>query len=391
MMCACDEAFGRRFLSHQLDEGCELETQRRVPVTYGFQPAICSECRGLPADSAPGAAIPGRTSKIKRYYWRELFFAEQLAQVEWNERHPHASVEERAAAQRAIQARVLAEIKHRHATAPKYVFTELSQAQVIEKYGVEVEALSAPYAPDGRKGAQILARGAVISAESFAAQHYRALGWTVLEMESGPFHALFGLMMWRLLQSPFDPLMRMVSFGDRVAYEATRAHVPIWTPLPEDFGTKGFSERRADAIEAHIADLPRDRTGLLAKFDLWRPMSAELRQYLWAHGEHAVDRARKLIEILPPDRIVAVLRYLVSDYWGRYLGWPDLLLHRAEEYRFVEVKSSADRLSDEQKSWIAGNHDSLHLPFAIAKIHKMVGVSPGGGRSGIMRGGSSAG
>ena len=42
MMCACDEAFGRRFLSHQLSEGVELETQARVPVTAGFQPAICN-------------------------------------------------------------------------------------------------------------------------------------------------------------------------------------------------------------------------------------------------------------------------------------------------------------------------------------------------------------
>lgn len=82
MMCACDEEFGRRFLAHQLNEGCELETQERIPVTHGFQPGICSECRGLPADQAPGAAIPGRTSKIKRYYWRELFFAERSAQAD---------------------------------------------------------------------------------------------------------------------------------------------------------------------------------------------------------------------------------------------------------------------------------------------------------------------
>ncbi len=66
MMCACDEAFGRRFLALQLNGGCELDTQERVPVTHGFQVGICSECRGLPADPAPAAALPGRTSKIKR-------------------------------------------------------------------------------------------------------------------------------------------------------------------------------------------------------------------------------------------------------------------------------------------------------------------------------------
>lgn len=56
MMCAREEEFGRRFLVHQLDEGCELDTQMRVPVTHGFEPEICSECRGLPSDPAPAAA-----------------------------------------------------------------------------------------------------------------------------------------------------------------------------------------------------------------------------------------------------------------------------------------------------------------------------------------------
>ena len=52
-------------------------------------------------------------------------------------------------------------------------------------------------------------------------------------------------------------------------------------------------------------------------------------------------------------------------------GWPDLLLYRQGEFKFVEVKSSNDKLSEEQKSWIGDNHDILKLPFAIAKIHKI--------------------
>ena len=61
----------------------------------------------------------------------------------------------------------------------------------------------------------------------------------------------------------------------------------------------------------------------------------------------------------------------MQDYWDRYLGWPDLLLHREGEFRFVEVKSSSDRLSDDQKRWIADDHDVLKLPFSIAKIHRI--------------------
>jgi hypothetical protein len=65
-----------------------------------------------------------------------------------------------------------------------------------------------------------------------------------------------------------------------------------------------------------------------------------------------------------------VLRYLVGDYWNRYLGWPDLLAHKGSEYFFVEVKSSKDRLSENQKSWIQGNWAELKLPFKLVKIHR---------------------
>ena len=76
MMCACDEEFGTKFLSHQLPSGAVLETQERVPVSAGFVAGMCAECRGLPLEPHPVAAIPGRTSKIKRYCWRELAFRE---------------------------------------------------------------------------------------------------------------------------------------------------------------------------------------------------------------------------------------------------------------------------------------------------------------------------
>ncbi|MHB9880653.1 VRR-NUC domain-containing protein [Pacificimonas sp. ICDLI1SI03] len=370
MMCACDEVRGHRFLPHQLSEGCELDTQERVPVTHGFQEGVCSECRGLPADPAPAAAIHGRTSKIRRYYWRELFFAKEAALHDWDSEHPDATHDERRSAQSAIEKAVLQDIKELHASAPKYAFTEKSQAEVIDQYSVEVEPLQATYAKVGRKGAQIVVGDEIISAEEFALRHYSGQGWQVLQLESVPFHALFGVMMWIVIQDPIDPKNRIVSFGDRTAYEERRTKEPIWTHLPSDFGSAGYGIRRATAIEKHFDEFLHD-DDLEWLFDYWRFHSENLRQYLWAHRPEDVERARKLLEILPPQTIKAILHYLVQDYWGRYLGWPDLLLHREGEFRFVEVKSSSDRLSDDQKRWIADNHNVLKLPFSIAKIHRI--------------------
>jgi hypothetical protein len=164
----------------------------------------------------------------------------------------------------------------------------------------------------------------------------------------------------------------MISFGDRASYGTRHAPKMISTLHPSDFGTLGYANRREDAIARHLQKMPQDRADLLWEFDYILPHSEGLREYLWAHERDVAARARTLIEVLPPSLVIAILRYLIKDYWGRYLGWPDLLLVRDDSFLFVEVKSSADHLSEEQKRWIADNYDQLRLPFALVKIHREI-------------------
>lgn len=373
MMCTCDEEFGRRFLSYQLAFGTELNTQKNVRVTAGFQPGICSECKGLPAESAPAAEGFGRTSKIKRYYWREIFFEEMRRKGDWDELNKEAPVEERRSAHQAIEQSVLANIKTLHATKPKYVFDETSQSAILDRYKVEVVDIRANYAPNPQKGAVIAFEDEVLSPEEFVSRIYIADGWSVMRLESVPLHVLFGTMMWLLIQDPADPQGQIVGFGDRAAYEATGDKPPIWMQLPSDFGTPAYYLRRKRATKRHFDLLLADREELLWLFDYWLEPSASLRNYLWAHRSEDIDRARRLIEILRPSEILTVLRYLLEDYWGRYLGWPDLVLWRANETTLIEVKSSGDKISEDQKIWIAGNSNTLKLPFRVVKIHRANG------------------
>lgn len=375
MMCACDESFGQRFLAHQLSEGCELDTQERVPVTHGFHPGLCNSCRGLPLVPAPGAAIHGRTSKIKRFYWRELFFRETEAFADWEGANPDAQPDEAKAARKRIEGDVLEAIKALHASAPLYDMREPSSADMLQRCQVEIDPLYPEYATSPEKGAVVMLAGEIVSPEAFAAHHYSAPGWSAMPLESVPFHALYGVMMWLLIEHPSDPKNRMAGFGSRTAFEAGVEGEQIWMRLPEDFGTPGYGRRRKTAIDEHFnfffkPDGYADRGYLLELFDYWRVPSERLRQYLWAHRDADVDRARRLIELLPADTVLAILRYLVDDYWGRYLGWPDLLLHRNGEFLLVEVKSSSDKLSGDQMRWITDNHAQLKLPFRLAKLHR---------------------
>lgn len=375
VMCASDEARGRRFLPYQLSRGTELDTKRRFPVTGGFQPGICRECRGLPPEAHPKAPIPGHTSKIRRYYWRELLFREMELFAEWVEATGVSEEElagpKAAAASKDAERQALHEIKLLHRTTPKYAYQEESQAQVIEKYDVEIIDLKGEYVKTEQgKKARIRAGEEFVSAEEFACRYFSRLGYDSISTESIPFHVLFGVYMWLVIQDSSDPQVRMVGFGDRTAVDAGVQDKQIWTLLPDDFGSPGYEERRRTAIDDHLSREMQEREELEWLFDYWLEPSQELRQYLWAHREKDIETARRLIEVLPAKVICDILRYLVGDYWRRYTGWPDLLVYRGDEFLFAEVKSSGDKLSEDQKNWIRDNASILKLPFKIVKIHR---------------------
>jgi hypothetical protein len=371
MMCACDEKLGRRFFSHQLGFGTELETQRQVPVTLGFQKDICNTCRGVPEEAHPKAEIHGHTSKIRRYYWREILLETTKRFGDWQETPEGqcATPEEAQAKRKSIEKEVVKEVKRLHKQSPKYIYQDKSQSDIIDEYQVEVVELAGIHSPKPEGGVGVFDGNDLYSPEEFVARHFQKSGYNTLFTESIPFHALFGIFMWILIQDPKDPDLQMRGFGNRIAFDEGREGEITRTLLPPDFGTSGYAKRREHAIDQHIDWLQKNKDGLLWTFDYWIEPSLELRQYLWAHRPQDVDRARQITSILPPDTILRILRYLVGNYWQRYCGWPDLLLYKESEFLFIEVKSSKDALREDQKNWIRGNYEELHLPFRLAKIH----------------------
>ena len=374
MMCECDQSIGETFLSHQLRKGTDANTKRSVPVTIGFQPQVCDECRGLSPEAHPTASCHGRTSKIKRYYWRELFFREMELFTDWARDNGSSLFDDRPEAKAVREAcaeQALKDIKTLHAKSPKYSFSEESQSEFLARYPVEVIDLHGLYLPpqNGRR-CQIVDDGQCFAPEAFVQRHFTHLGYESVAVESIPFHVLFGIFMWPLMCDNEDSLVECVGFGDRNAFEEKRTDMPpIYTLLPSDFGSSAYGTRRTQAIDTPFAEMIGDEDlGWL--FDYWLPYSGGLRQYLWAHREEHIGTARRLLAILPSQSIVRILRYLVDDYWGRYLGWPDLLAFKGNEFFFAEVKASGDKLSEEQRAWIQGNVESLHLPFKLVKIHK---------------------
>ena len=373
MMCSCDEEFGRRFLPHQLSYGTDLSTRKQLPVTIGFQKDICNKCRGKPEEAHPRAEIHGCTTKIRRYYWREIECETMKRFGDWAEKQGYSdwlrAKSKEKAIYSSIEKQVISEIKLMHQHTPKYEFREESQNDIIVNNKVEVINLKGEHIKGNDKRVKILDGDELCSPEEFAAHYFERLGYNVVHLESSPFHALFAIIMFPLIQDPIDPNTKFCGFGDREAFDLGMEGDLIWTSLPEDFGAPGYALRRRRDIEDFLDILPYEED-ILQLFDQWAEFSKNLRQYLWAHRVEHVNKARTLIEVLPIDAIKRILTYLVKDYWRNYLGWPDLLLYKDGEYFLAEVKSSTDKLSADQKHWIKGNHKELNLPFKLIKIHR---------------------
>lgn len=374
MMCKCEEEFARKYFPHQIQFAQEYNTREHIPITLGFQPNICNSCRGLTEDAHPKAEIYGRATKIVRYYWREILFKtisrfgeyiEKQGEKDWlvarkkyNDKY------------KTIEKEVIEDIKKLHKTSPKYNYQEESQSEVLSKYKIEIVHIGGCYIKQRNGKVKLLYNKKIISVEEFASEYFKLQQYNILFTESIPFQVIFGIFMWLLIQDPSDIRSRPAGFGDRNTFEKVIKGQMIWTILPEDFGTVGYAKRRENAIEKHFADFPNGKEDFLSLFDYWIEPSNDFRQYLWAHRQEDISRARKIVEILPTDMITKILRFLIDDYWGRYCGWPDLLIYKKSDYSFVEVKSSRDKLSNDQKKWIKGNAEILKLPFRLLKINK---------------------
>jgi hypothetical protein len=372
MICSCDEEHGERFLPHQLEMGSWEGSNERVPVTLGFQHNICSVCRGEKAVAAPKAPMHGATTKIVRYYWREIYF--ETTRRFYNARlsldpldHDSSEFnfpEER----RKIEKQVISEIKKQHEIDPKYEYNEKTQQEVIETTKTEVILINAEHVNTGEKKVGIRSGNKISTVEEFASNYFNKKEFNVLEVESVPFHVLFGVFMYLVIEDPEDSKGRVVQFGSRNDLDKnTSQEGMVTTILPDDFGSKLFYERQKDLIEWHLSEL--DDIDWL--FDYWLEYSANLRQYLWAHRKKDISTAKEVMSIIGLENLKKVLNYMAMDYWKNFCGWPDLLVYDEKEFFFVEVKSRNDKLSEDQKNWLIGNMKHMGFKAKIFKVGKL--------------------
>jgi hypothetical protein len=108
------------------------------------------------------------------------------------------------------------------------------RSEMIDKCQVKIVDLTATYIRSAESRlAAILDGTDLCGVEEFAARQFRRSGFDAIILENTPFHVLFGVYMWMLIQDPRDPRVRMVAFGDRHAYDQRLPSKLIWTGQPQ--------------------------------------------------------------------------------------------------------------------------------------------------------------
>jgi hypothetical protein len=207
------------------------------------------------------------------------------------------------------------------------------------------------------------------SVEEYACRHFRGRGYSAVRVENDPIFALFGVLMWPVIQDPSDPRRRIVGVFDRRAIDAGMKIV--WTHRPSDFGKPEYGVRRAKAIEKHLSAIICEPHELRQLFDLWLGPSDEPGLYLGGRQTEHIQVARQLIEMLPSASIVEMLRYLVEDYWAAVRDGQNLIIFRDNEFFFAEVESATDKLGKSHQRWLRDNRGRLHFPFKLIEVRKM--------------------
>jgi hypothetical protein len=358
-ICACERMLAEVFLPHQIGFAQDGETGERVP-TDGFSAGLCAACRGEQESVHPRAAIWGQKGKVERYYWREIrktyyellldkigVGADQQSILSYKRNHSETCA--------ALKKQAKQQWQGIHQTQPKYNLKERTEAEFLSTVAIDIRELRADYRQVQRDGQKIgrwsVRPGELGSVEEFVTAWFGSGGYEVLRCERTLISAWVATFLGVPIQDPADPRSQEVMRGSTVGWTPQHRDTPlIRFRLPRDFGRPNYYKRRRDILESWFIGM-RVAERLETLFDMLLDETELIRDYLWVADPASVARARRALQLLPREVVVCSVEWAIGDFWQRQPGWPDLLVVRDGEYRFVEVKSPHDELSQEQMRW----------------------------------------
>ena len=200
-------------------------------------------------------------------------------------------------------------------------------------------------------------------------EFYESQGYSVLRCERLLISTWTATFLCPSIQDTNDPRVRKVFRNSTKGWTSKNRNTGlIGILLPEDFGATEFYKRRTDSIASNI-DYMRKADDLLPVFNELVEAGESLRDYLWINSDEAVETTRTALSVLPKSIVISSIEWAIKDFWRRQPGWPDLFICKEKEYKFVEVKSPYDELSQEQMQWFSWASEQK-IPCEILRVNR---------------------
>jgi fanconi-associated nuclease 1 len=164
-------------------------------------------------------------------------------------------------------------------------------------------------------------------------QHYENEGFESHHTEGSIFSTLFGLLFW-------DIIYMNIPFVFQTKFQTA----------PLDFRTDAFYPQRKEFIDARIEELKMDNKMEEIMKKTWEEFEGK--------ANACVQWQRNTLEELvviaksAGGKLIGVIMKELAKNFKKTKGMPDLIVFDEKEFKFCEVKSQRDHLSDHQRIWI---------------------------------------
>lgn len=164
--------------------------------------------------------------------------------------------------------------------------------------------------------------------------HFRQLGWEAHHTENHLWNLFFGLLFWEEIFC--DP-----KAGFHNSFEL----------LPTDLLNGSFFTTHKAAIHRKL-DLLSDQNEIKNFLSEMALRFSEDQLGIFSWSDESLSLLLKAVDLIPPKAQRMILETMAQSYSLYSSGFPDLIIFRDEEVRFIEVKATGDSLKQGQMKMI---------------------------------------
>ncbi|GAB3523922.1 VRR-NUC domain-containing protein [Photobacterium alginatilyticum] len=168
--------------------------------------------------------------------------------------------------------------------------------------------------------------------ELAVAAHYASLGWSVYYLENSLLCGLFGLAFWDIIFAPVPG-----------------AFLNPYQRSPRDMFHPEFYQQREVLINQRLTDISnnnwqawteiyRNKQGISNDWVNWSVLTEDI--------------VLQATSAIPSTILCELFKRLLFDPRNNRSGLPDLIMFKAEQYQWVEVKGPGDKLQNNQIRWL---------------------------------------